>query len=77
MALNIGLINSRPYQPQTNGRPERFYVSVEDETWRYNRLDDYAEYHNAGRLHGALDIDNYEMPLMAFRNKTATGEIKR
>ena len=52
-------------------------MSVEDEVWRYNCLDDYAKYHNTDRLHWALDIDNYKTPLMAFGNKTATGKIKR
>ena len=28
-------------------------------------------------LHFSLDIDNYETPLMAFRNKRATDEIRR
>ena len=76
LTLNIGLINSRPYHPQTNGKLERFHRSVEDEVWRYNSLDDYVEYYNTDRLHWALDIDNYETPLMAFRNKTATDEVK-
>ena len=77
LTLNIGLINSRPYHPQTNGKLERFHRSVEDEVWRYNCLDDYVEYYNTDRLHWALDIDNYETPLMAFHNKAATDEIKR
>ena len=29
--LNIGLINSRPYRPQTNGKPEHLRKSLEDE----------------------------------------------
>ena len=28
------------------------------------------------RLHFSLDIDNYETPLMAFRKKKATDEIR-
>ena len=77
LSLDIGLINSRPYHPQTNGKPGRFHKSVEDEAWRHTRLDDYIEYYNTGRLHWALDIDNYETPLMAFRSKTATEEVRR
>ena len=76
LALDIGLINSRPYHPQTNGKLERFHRSIEDEIWRYGGLDDYIEYYNTDRLHWALDIDNYETPMMAFRNKAATDAIR-
>lgn len=74
--FNIGLINSRPYHPQTNGKLERFHRSLEDEIWHYQNLDDYIEYYNTDRLHFSLDIDNYETPLMAFRKKKATDEIR-
>ncbi len=74
---NIGLINSRPYHPQTNGKLERFHRSIEEEIWHYDGLDDYVEYYNTDRLHFSLDIDNYETPLMAFRNKRATDEIRQ
>ena len=47
------------------------------QVWLYNGLDDYVEYYNTDRLHWALDIDNYETPLMAFCNKTATDEMRR
>ena len=38
---------------------------------RYGRLDDYIEYYNTDKLRWALDINNFETPMMAFRNKTA------
>ena len=43
----------------------------------YNGLDDYIEYYNTDRLHFSLDTDNYETPLMAFRNRRATDETRR
>ena len=76
LALNIGLINSRPYHPQTNGKLERFHKSLEDEIWNHPDLDDYIEYCNTDRLHFSLDMDNYETPSMAFRNKWADEEIR-
>ena len=75
-ALDIGLINSRPYHPQTNGKLERFHKSLEDEIWNYPGLDDYIEYYNTDRLHFSLDMDNYETPMMAFRNKRADEETR-
>lgn len=74
--LDIGLINSRPYHPQTNGKLERFHRSLEDEIWNYSSLADYIEYYNTDRLHFSLDIDNFETPMMAFHNKKATDEIR-
>ena len=76
LALNIGLINSRPYHPQTNGKLERFHKSLEDEIWIYSGLHDYIEYYNTDRLHFSLDMDNYETPMMAFHNKKADEEMK-
>ena len=73
--LGIGLISSRSYHPQTNGRLERFHRSLEDEIWHYRDLDDYIEYY-ADRLHFSLGIDSYETPLMAFRSKKASDEIR-
>ena len=77
LALDRVLINSRPHRPQTNGKLERFYRSLEEEIRNYEDLDDYIEYYNTDRPHFSLDIDNYETPLMAFRNKKAADEIRR
>ncbi len=41
-----------------------------------NKLE-YVDYYNERRLHWALDIDNYEKPLEAFHNKTATEAIRK
>ena len=59
LALNTGLINSRPYHPQTNGKLDRFHKSLGDEIWNYPSLDDYIAYYNTDRLHFPLDMDNY------------------
>lgn len=76
LALKIGLVNSRPHRPQTNGKLERFYRSLEEKIPRRDGPDDY-KYYNADRLYFSLDIDNYETPLIAFRNKKATDQIRR
>ena len=76
LSLDIGLINSRPHHPQTNSKLERFPRSIEGKIWRYGCLNDYIEYYDTDRLHWALDIDNYETPMMAFRNKAATNDVR-
>lgn len=74
---DIALINTRPYHPQTNGKLERFHRSLEEEIYHYGSLREYVDYYNESRLHFSLDIDNYETPQMAFRNKRATEAIRK
>ncbi len=73
----IGLINSRPYHPQTNGKLKRFFQALEKELVHRKGVQEYVDYYNERRLHWALDIDNYEKPLEAFHNKTATEAIRK
>lgn len=73
----IELINSRPHHPQTNGKLERFFRSVEDEIWHYESMSAYIEYYNEERLHFSLDIDNYQTPLRAFSDKKASSAIRK
>ncbi len=69
--LDIGLINSRPYHPQTNGKLERFHRTIEDEVGRHDSLEDFITFYNERRLHWSLDIDNCQTPLKAFHDKAA------
>ena len=69
--LDIHLINSRPYHPQTNGKLERFHRTIEDEVGRHDSLEDFITYYNERRLHWSLDIDNCQTPLKAFHDKAA------
>lgn len=73
----IGLINSRPYHPQTNGKLERFHASIEAEIGHYDSLEDYVEYYNNRRLHFSLDIKNLETPLAAWQSRQASEEVRR
>ena len=74
--LKIGLINSRSYHLQTNGKLERFHRTIEEEIWRYDGLDDYIEYYNTDRLHFSLDMDIYVVPMMALHKRNAADEIR-
>ena len=73
----IELINSRPHHPQTNGKLERLHKSIEDEIWCHESLSEYVRYYNEERLHGSLDIDDCETPLLAFGRRRATGAIRK
>ena len=73
----IALTSSGPCHPQTNGKPEGFHRSIEEEIWNYESLGAYIDHCSERRLHFSLDIDNYETPLMAFGNRKATESIRK
>lgn len=73
--MDIHLINSRPYHPQTNGKLERFHRTLETEIGRHDSLDDFITYYNERRLHWSLDIDNRQTPLKAFHDKSICESI--
>ncbi len=45
----IGLINSRPYHPETNGKLERLHHTIEEEIGHYDGLRQYVDYYNERR----------------------------
>lgn len=72
----IELINSRPYNPQTNGKLKKVHRSIEEiECW--DTLFEYVAHYNVFKLHLSLDIKNPQMPLKAFFDKRATEIIKQ
>ena len=75
--LGTGLTGSRPYHPQTNGRPERFFRTLEAEMADYDDVQEFIDHYNEKRLHFPLDIDDCETPLRAFHAKTATEAIRK
>ena len=68
---SIEHILARVNHPQTNGKLERFFHTLETEAGRFPSVSDFIGYYNERRLHFSLDIDNGETPLLAFRNKRA------
>ena len=67
----IEMINSRPHRPRTSGKLKRLYRSIESEIWHHDSVSEYVRYYNEERLHGALDIDDCEVPLQAFGRRRA------
>ena len=72
----IDHILARVNHPQTNGKLERFFHTLETELGRFSSVADFIGYYNEKRLHFSLDIDNGETPLRAFRNKRADKKIR-
>ena len=70
-AHGIDHILARVNHPQTNGKLERFFYTLETEMGHFSLVADFVGYYNEKRLHFSLDIDNGETPLRAFRNKRA------
>ncbi len=70
-------IRARVGHPQTNGKIERFFGTFENEVEHHARIGEYISHYNEKRPHFALDIDNGETPLMAFRAKQASAEIRK
>ena len=71
-----GQVTTRPHHPQTNGKLERFFRSLE-EISRHDGLPEYVEYYNGYRLHFSLDMAARETPLKAFMARKATPAIRK
>ena len=74
---NITLLNSRPYHPQTNGKLERWFGTLEKELTHFDKVDEFIEFYNERRTHWSLDIKHAETPRMAFRSREATDAIRK
>jgi transposase InsO family protein len=67
MRLNVGVIHSRPYHPQTLGKDERFHRTLKEELIRRNQwrdlvhlqrsFDPWRHTYNFERPHDALGLD--------------------
>ena len=73
----IILINSRPHHPQTNGKIERFFRTLEDELVHFKTVGEFIDFYNEDRLHFSLDIENCQVPLMAFKAKKVPDAIRK
>ncbi len=61
---------SRVSHPQTNGKIERFFRTVEDKLpWLNNNLDQLIRWYNTKRPHMSLNLDVIETPYQAYLRK--------
>ena len=75
----IALINSRPYHPQTNGKIERFFGTLEARLPHFEGLAAFMDDYNERHLHMSLDLEDGSMrtPREAFGEKAATEAIRK
>ena len=71
------LINGHPHHPQTNGKLERLFETLEAEIARHESLSKLVAFYNKRRLHCSLDIYNLETSPKAFSTRKAMRVIKK
>jgi putative transposase len=67
--LGIRHILERVGYPQSNGKVERLFGSLQLGIKRFNSVEEYVTYYNERRPHMSLDFDNLETPVQAFYRK--------
>ena len=65
----IRQILGRVHHPQTNGKIERFYRTVEEKIHRFSNLDELIQWYNMKRPHMSLNLKVIETPYRAFIRK--------
>ena len=66
---DIKQILSRVGHPQTNGKIERFFRTLEDKRKFFTSIDDLIEWYNMKRPHMSLNLDVIETPYQAYQRK--------
>ena len=76
--LDAGIkhVMARVGHPQTNGKVERFFRTLETEIDRHGGVAEFIGHYNEERLHFSLDMETGETPLLAFRRRRADGRVR-
>ena len=67
----ITLIVGRVDHPQTNGKVEKFFDIFEKKVKFFNSVDEFMNWYNFIRPHGAFDIERLETPAVIFYQRFA------
>jgi putative transposase len=67
----ITLITGRVDHPQTNGKMEKFFDIFERKVEFFPSVEDFMNWYNCVRPHGAFDISNLETPIKVFHDRMA------
>jgi putative transposase len=65
----IRQILSRVNHPQTNGKIERFFKTVDDKRGFFKDIDELMQWYNTKRPHMSLNLDIIETPYQAYLRK--------
>lgn len=71
----ITFIVGRVDHPQTNGKVEKFFDIFEKKVKFFNTVDEFMNWYNFIRPHGAFDIERLETPAMIFYKRLPKKEI--
>ena len=74
--VRIQHILARVKHPQTNGKMERFFGTVETKAGEFPSFEAFVTWYNERRPHMSLDFDRAETPLEAFERKLRPKERK-
>ncbi len=61
--------------PQTNGKIERFYGTVEQKLALFESVDEFVSWYNEIRPHMSLNLDELETPAQAFWRKLSPERV--
>ena len=62
----IRMITGRVNHPQTNGKIEKFFDIFESKIRYFSSIDEFMQWYNCIRSHGAFDISKLETPIKMF-----------
>ncbi|HEY4700167.1 MAG TPA: DDE-type integrase/transposase/recombinase [Nitrososphaerales archaeon] len=65
----IRQVLGRVHHPQTNGKVERFFRTVEEKIHEFKNIDELVTWYNSKRPHMSLNLDAIETPDEAFIRK--------
>ncbi len=65
----ITFITGRVDHPQTNGKLEKFFDIFEKKVKFFSSIDEFFDWYNCDRPHGAFDLSKLETPVQMFYKK--------
>ena len=75
MKEKIAFIVGRVDHPQTNGKVEKFFDIFEKKVKFFDSIDEFMNWYNFIRPHGAFDIERLETPAMIYYKRLPRKEI--
>jgi putative transposase len=68
-------VKIKPSSRRTNGKAEKFFDIFEKKVKFFNTVDEFMNWYNFIRPHGAFDIERLETPAMIFYKRLPKKEI--